>query len=287
VNRAVVLTHKYFTGKIPEAKELTGLDKQVLSELETFPSKIGDAIYNFKFRDALNLMMDLARLGNKYLAETEPWKLAKTDMERVSTIMNIALQISASLSILMEPFLPFTSEKLRAILNLDIKDWNSAGASDLLKSGHQINKQDLLFSKIDDDVIDNQILKLKSSKEAKEDSKQINITPMKEEIQFDDFMKMDIRVGEILSADPVPKSNKLLRFTVDTGIDKRTILSGIAKHFSPEEMVGKKVTVLANLAPRRIMGIESQGMILFAENEDGSLVSVSPADSAENGATIS
>jgi len=286
VNRAVVLTHKYFSGKIPEVTELKGIDKQVLSELEAYPSKIGDAIYNFKFRDALNLMMDVARLGNKYLAETEPWKLAKTDMERVSTIMNIALQISASLSILMEPFLPFTSEKLRAILNIDSKDWNFAGSSDLLKSGHQINKQDLLFTKIDDDVIEQQIQKLKNSKEEK-DSKQTNITPMKEEIQFDDFMKMDIRVGEILSAEPVPKSNKLLRFTVDTGIDKRTILSGIAKHFSPEKMVGKKVTVLANLAPRKIMGIESQGMILFAENEDGSLVSVTPSDTAENGATIS
>ncbi len=287
VNRAVVLTRKYFNGKIPVVTELKSLDKQVLLELETFPGKIGDAIYNFKFRDALNLIMDLARLGNKYLAETEPWKLAKTDMERVSTIMNIALQISASLSILMEPFLPFTSEKLRSILNIDTKDWNSAGASDLLKSGHQINQQELLFTKIDDEVIEKQIQKLKSSKEAKKDSKQTNITPMKEEIQFDDFMKMDIRVGEILSAEPVPKSNKLLKFTVDTGIDKRTILSGVAKHFSSEEMVGKKVTVLANLAPRKIMGFESQGMILFAENEDGSLISVTPSDTAENGATIS
>jgi methionyl-tRNA synthetase len=287
VNRAVVLTHKYFDGKIPATNDIQPVDQQVLDLLREQPDKIGQSIYNFKFREALNQMMELARAGNKYLADTEPWKIIKEDHERVKTIMNVALQVAASLGVVCEPFLPFTASKLRDMLKIEKADWNDAGRSDLLAAGHQINKQELLFQKIEDSVVEQQMEKLQKSREAIEkENKKPTVKPMKETIEFDDFMKMDIRVGEILSAEPVPKSNKLLKFTVDTGIDKRTILSGIAKHFSPEEMVGKKVTVLANLAPRKIMGVESQGMILFAENEDGGLKAVSPDDEAENGATI-
>lgn len=287
VNRAVVLTHKYFEGKIPEAKDIQPIDQQLLDLLQSQPGKIGAAIYNFKFREALNQMMELARAGNKYLADTEPWKVIKQDPERVRTIMNVALQVAASLAVVCEPFLPFTADKLRDMLNLKKADWNDAGRPDVMAAGHEIDKPQLLFQKIEDSVVEQQVAKLNKAREAieKEHTKP-TAKPMKDTIAFDDFMKMDIRVGEILSAEPVPKSNKLLKFTVDTGVDQRTILSGIAKHFTPEDMVGKKVTVLANLAPRKIMGIESQGMILFAENEDGGLKAVRPDEDAENGATI-
>ena len=288
VNRAVVLTHKYFDGKIPVRGALDGRDQEVIDEIKTFRDKIESSLEQFRFREALNHLMDLARVGNKYLADTEPWKLIKTDETRVATIMNLALQIAGSLTILSEPFLPFTSEKLRGMLNQENTKWSDAGSIDLLNEGQKIDEPVLLFEKIEDKVVEEQVQKLMDTKKANEaEASASKVTPAKEEMTFDDFMKMDLRVGEIKTAEKVEKSNKLLKFTVDTGLDQRTIVSGIAKHFTPEEMIGKKVTVLANLAPRKIMGIESQGMLLFAENADGSLKAVTPNSDADNGATIS
>ena len=287
VNRAIVLTHKYFDGRVPEPGEIQPIDKEAISALNEYPKKIGQSIELYRFREALSLLMDLARTGNKYLADTEPWKLIKSDEKRVATIMNIALQIAASLSIVCEPFLPFTAQKLQKTLGTRQVKWQESGDSNLLEAGNKVEKGDLLFSKVEDEIVEKQIKKLLSTKKENEAGTEKNIKPMKDTIQFDDFMKMDLRVGEILTAEAVPKSNKLLKFTVDTGLDKRTIVSGIAKFFTPEEMIGKKVTVLANLAPRKIMGIESQGMILFAENEDGTLKALHPDHEAKNGASIS
>ncbi len=288
VNRSVVLTHKYFEGKVPARNELQPIDEEALNALKEAPYKIASSLDQFKFREALFQLMELARVGNKYLADTEPWKLIKEDQSRVETILNIALQISANLSILCEPFLPFTSEKLNAILNTKGWEWADAGSADLISANHQINKAELLFDKIEDQGVEKQVNKLLETKKMNE---QENSTPdlpsLKDEVVFDDFIKMDLRVGEIKTAEKVEKSNKLLKFTVDMGLETRTILSGVAKHFTPEEMIGKKVTVMANLAPRKIMGIESQGMLLFAENSDGKLVVVSPDKDAENGAGIS
>ncbi|MEM8894032.1 MAG: methionine--tRNA ligase [Bacteroidota bacterium] len=285
VNRAVVLTHKYFDGKIPAKDKIEPIDQQVLNELANFPGKIADSIDAFRFREAQGFLIDLARLGNKYLADTEPWKLIKTDEARVGTVLNIASQISASLSILCEPFLPFTSKRLESVLNYKPEGWLKAGGVDLLKDGHQLNKAALLFEKIEDETINQQIQKLKAPEENMEEEK--NVIPQKETINFDDFLKMDMRTGTILEAEAVPKSNKLLKFLVDTGIDKRTVLSGIAKHYTPEEMVGKQVTILVNLAPRKIMGFESQGMILMAEDSDGSIRLLQPDELTDNGSTIS
>ncbi|WP_421765652.1 methionine--tRNA ligase [Ekhidna sp.] len=287
VNRAVVLTHKYFEGKVPTIGSLMPIDEEVIKAVSEAPSKIQAALDQFKFREALSQMMELARIGNKYLADTEPWKLIKEDQERVETILNIALQISANLAIVCEPFLPFTAAKLTGILNTESRRWTEAGGVDFLSDGHQLNKATLLFEKIEDKDVEAQVNKLLETKKMNE---QENITPdlpaLKDEIVFDDFMKMDLRVGEIKTAEKVEKSNKLLMFTVDMGLETRTILSGVAKHFTPEEMIGKKVTVMANLAPRKIMGVESQGMLLFAENTDGKLVAVSPGQDAQNGAQI-
>ena len=288
VNRAVVLTHKYFEGKVPATSDLEPIDQDVLDQLADYPGKVSASLDQFKFREALSQAMEVARLGNKYLADTEPWKLIKTDEVRVQTIMNVALQVAANLSILMAPFLPDTAEKLKKTLGISGGDWNDAGRSDLLVPDQQLSKGALLFEKIEDTDIQKQIDRLMETKEANEKAEEtIPVAPLKDEIAFDDFMKMDLRVGEILSAQKVEKSNKLLKITVDTGVDKRTILSGIAKHFSPDEMIGKKVVVLANLAPRKIMGVESQGMLLFAENHDGVLKAVAPDQEAENGAGIS
>lgn len=287
VNRAVVLTHKYFDGKVPERHELEEIDEEAINALSEIPAKIEAALDQFKFREALSQMMELARIGNRYLAETEPWKLIKEDQNRVETILNIALQISANLSIVCEPFLPFTAERLLSILNIGKRTWGEAGQIDFLPDNHQLNEAALLFEKIEDKEVEAQVNKLLETKKMNEKE---NSTPdlpaLKDEIVFDDFMKMDLRVGEIKTAEKVEKSNKLLKFTVDMGLETRTILSGVAKHFSPEEMIGKKVTVMANLAPRKIMGVESQGMLLFAENSDGKLVAVSPGEDAENGAGI-
>lgn len=288
VNRAVVLTHKYFEGKVPVRGELTPRDEELVAAIKTFPSRIEGSLDQFKFREALAHLIDLAREGNKYLADTEPWKLIKEDKDRVATIMNLALQLAGSLTILSEPFLPFTSEKLKGMLNQEEMSWKKAGDLSLLDEGKALREATLLFEKIEDSTVEAQVQKLLDTKKANEAAEEApKIAPAKAEVNFDEFMKMDLRVGEIKAAEKVPKSNKLLKFTVDTGLDKRTIVSGVAKHFTPEEMLGKKVVVMANLAPRKIMGIESQGMLLFAENADGSLKAVSPDEAAENGAGIS
>jgi methionyl-tRNA synthetase len=287
INRALVLTHKYYDGKVPARNELTDQDKVVIEDIKNFPNKIAASIEKYRFREALSELVNLARLGNKYLADTEPWKLQKTDTERVKTIMNIALQISANLSVLMEPFLPFTSKKLGGMLSLSDKlKWNDVGTEDLLADDHMINKASLLFDKIEDDAIEAQIQKLADSKKMKEENA-IAIEPIKEETSFDDFTKMDIRVGTILEAEKVKKTDKLLKLLVDTGIDKRTVVSGIAQYYKPEDIIGHQVSVLVNLAPRKIKGIESNGMILMAEGLSGELSFVSPTKkSIENGGGV-
>jgi methionyl-tRNA synthetase len=285
INRAMVLTQKNFDGIVPEVSELQDVDKQVLADLEALPKQIGEAIENYRFREGLALVMDLARLGNKYLAETEPWKQA--DKARVGTIMNIALQISASLGIVCEPFLPFTAKKLINMLNLTTKpDWSLAGRADLLAAGTKLNPSEHLFTKIEDSVVEAQIQKLLDTKKMNEIANKA-VPALKPTIQFDDFAKLDIRVGTILEAEKMPKSDKLLKFLVDDGIEKRTILSGIAKHYSPEEMIGKQVTFIANLAPRKMMGVESNGMILMAEDRDGALALLQPNKTVWNGAPVS
>ncbi|MEQ9119071.1 methionine--tRNA ligase [Fulvivirga sp.] len=286
VNRAAVLTQKYYNGAVPAKGQLFDIDNDTIAKVKMAPDKIAKAVEQFKFRDAMAELIDLARIGNKYLADTEPWKLVKEDEERVKTIMNIALQIVANLAILGEPFLPFTAAKLTGMLNLDKLKWNEAGGMEILKEGSTVNKPELLFEKIEDDLIEKQIQKLEATKQ-KNDMENAPVTPSKAEITFDDFMKMDIRIGTILEAEAVPKSKKLLKLKVDTGIDKRTVLSGIAQHFSPEDIIGKQVSILVNLAPRNIMGQESQGMILMAENKDGSLKFVMPSDKVSPGSTIS
>jgi methionyl-tRNA synthetase len=285
VNRALVLTHKYFNGVVPAKAELTDYDKEVLAEIPVIKQKIEKNIELYKFREALKELMNLARLGNKYLADTEPWKLIKTDEERVKTILNISLQISASLSALMEPFIPFSAEKLKGFLNLSDISWDGVGDSDIIATGHQINKASLLFEKIDDKEIEAQLQKL-------EDTKKANLadsyTPaaQKENVSFDDFMKMDIRTATILSAEKVAKTKKLLKLEVDTGVDKRTVVSGIAEYYKPEDIIGKQVSILINLEPRKIKGIESQGMILMAEDADGTLQFISPTNEIKNGSEI-
>ena len=291
VNRALVLTHKNFNGVVPAKGALREVDTKVLEELSNFPKEIGGAITHYKFREALTLVMDLARLGNKYLAETEPWK--EKDPERVGTIMNVAIQISASLAIVCEPFLPFTAAKIFEMLNLDPQHWESAGRIDLITAGHKLNPTELLFTKIEDSVVEKQVqrlaeIKIKNEVDKKKKEDETKAVPeLKAAIQYDDFAKLDIRVGTILEAEKVAKSDKLLKFLIDDGIEKRTILSGIAKYFTPEEMIGKQVTFLANLAPRKMMGVESNGMILMAEDRDGSLALLQPHKAVWNGGPVS
>jgi len=287
VNRAVVLTHKYFDGQVPAADDLQPIDEQTLNTAREIPGKIEAALEQFRFREAQTQMMELARIGNKYLAETEPWKLIKTDEQRVKSILHVSLQLVAALGAFCEPFLPFTSKKILKIFGMNEAHWQQASTFDQLTSGSRIEKGELLFEKIPDETIEKQVNKLMETKKTNEAETPTDVTPAKAEIKFDDFMNMDLRVGEVKTAEKVEKSNKLIKMMVDTGLDQRTILSGIAKHFSPADMIGKKVVVLTNLAPRKIMGIESQGMLLFAENHNGDLKAVSPADDAENGATIS
>jgi methionyl-tRNA synthetase len=293
VNRTVVLTQKFYDGKVPARCELQEVDKQALEALKQLPCDVSDAMKNYKFRDALASMMEIARLGNKYLAETEPWKAIKEDPERVKTIMNIAMQITATLAIVAEPFLPFTSQKLYDQLKLSgwnlngpKHEWIDAGNADLVPVGLEIGSGALLFEKIEDETIDKQVQKLLDAKRMNELEGK-TVAPLKENIQFDDFAKLDIRIGTILEAEAVKKSKKLLKFLIDDGLEKRTILSGIAEHFSPEEMVGRQVTFIANLAPRMMMGIESQGMILMAEDKDGSLALLQPHKEVWNGAGVS
>ncbi len=285
VNRALVLTQKYYEGKVPELGELTNVDRQVLAEIELFPAKIEKLIYAYKLRDAQTEVMNLARLGNKYLAENEPWKLVKVDPKRVETIMHIALQITANLSLLLEPFLPSTAKKLRTFLNLDLPTWGETGKSNILKSGHLVKTPEILFPKIEDSLVDAEIEFLKVSQQNPEVEEK-PIVPQKPNVSFDDFTKLDIRLGTILEAEKVPKADKLLKLTVDTGIDIRTIVSGIAEHYAPGEIIGKTVSVLLNLEPRKIRGVESQGMILMAENEKGELSFMIPEKKFNAGGEI-
>lgn len=286
VNRTIVLTHKYFEGKVPQRGTLNELDIQTIEQIKQYPEKIGRSIEQYRFREALNELMNLARLGNKYLTENEPWKTIKTDAERTATGLNISLQICANLALLSEPFLPFTAEKLRGMLNQDKVFWYQAGNSELLEEGKQINPAQLLFEQIDDKQIEAQLEKLQQTKKANELAS-ATVESQKANIEYDDFAKMDIRVGTILAAEKVAKTKKLLKLTIDTGIDQRTIVSGIAEYYSPEEIIGKQVSVLVNLAPKALKGIESQGMILMAENLDGSLSFISPEKPIRNGGTIS
>ena len=281
VNRALVLTQKYYNGAVPELGELTAYDKDVLSQMEAIPIKISQLVYDYKLRDAQAEAMNLARLGNKYLADTEPWKLIKTDEKRVETIMNIALQITANLSIVLQPFLPATAHKLSDFLNFSSPNWSDAGKSNLIQSGTLTNKPSILFPKIEDTMVEAEVEKLEESKVV-----EINHEAQKDEVAFEDFMKMDIRTGVILEAEKVKKANKLLKLLVDTGLDQRTIVSGIAEHYSLEDILGKKVSVLMNLAPRKIRGVESQGMILMAENEKGELSFVVPEKEFTAGAEV-
>ena len=284
VNRTLVLTKKYFDGKVPSRHELQDIDKETLESLKAFPERIAQSLDRYRFREALGEMMNLARLGNKYLTDNEPWKIFKTDPKRVETILNISLQITASLSVVAEPFLPFSAEKLLGMLNLKPMKWDVAGSAELLQADHQLGKPAFLFEKIEDAEMEKQVQKLLDIKKANEAA--APAAPQKEEITFDDFVKMDIRTGTILEAEKVPKTKKLLKLKIDTGIDQRTVVSGIAEYFSPEEIVGKQVSILVNLVPRKLRGIVSQGMILMAEDKDGKLIFVSPAEKVSNGSEV-
>ena len=285
VNRALVLTQKYFDGKVPALGELTDYDRETLEEFKLVKGNVERLLDNFHFRDAQKEAMNLARLGNKYLADTEPWKLAKTDMARVATIMNIALQITANLAIVFEPFLPFSMKKLYQMLNAEHFDWSRLGSTDLLEAGHQLGQAELLFEKIEDSAIEAQVQKLLNTKKANE-AANYKAKPIRENISYDDFAKLDIRVGTILECTKVPKADKLLQFLIDDGLEKRTIVSGIAKHYKPEELVGKQVCFVANLAPRKLKGIVSEGMILSAENFDGDLSVIMPQKEVKPGSEV-
>ena len=285
VNRTLVLTHKYFEGKVPQAGELTDYDRNTIAEFMNVKEVLENNLNNFHFREAQKEAMNLARIGNKYLADTEPWKLAKTDMARVATIMNLAMQITANLAIAFEPFLPFSAEKLRNMIGLTQLDWNKLGATDIIAAGTELAKPELLFEKIEDETIEAQIKRLQDIKKANEIAN-FEPAPVQENIPFDDFLKLDIRVGKVLECAKVPKADKLLQFRIDDGMGGRTIVSGIAKYYAPEDLVGKEVCFVANFAPRKLKGIESQGMILSAENADGRLVVIGPHGEVKPGAQV-
>jgi methionyl-tRNA synthetase len=284
----VVLTNKYYDGIIPEPSDFATIDEETLAAVKAYPAVISSSIERYRFREASQELMNLARLGNKYLADEEPWKTIKTDEARTKTVMFVALQIASALAVLSEPFLPFTSIKLKGILNSNDNGWEDILTKDILiPANHKISKGELLFSKIEDSEIQKQLDKLEASKKANEAANKVT-EPQKEEITFDDFTKLDLRVGTILEAEKMPKTKKLLVLKVDTGIDTRTIVSGIAESFSPEDVIGKRVTVLVNLAPRALRGVESQGMILMTEDEGGNRVFVNPdVDGVNNGLQIS
>lgn len=285
VNRTLVLTNNYYSGKVPSRGKTDSNDDSVLKEMSLIKENVETSLESYRFREALKEAMNLARLGNKYLADAEPWKVIKTDPERVKTIMNIALQITANLTIVCEPFLPFSMEKLRGWLNFRELRWDIAGDTDLLLEGHLINKPELLFEKIEDETITKQIDKLLSTKKANE-AAAYKTAPGKEPVTFDDFSKLDIRTATILEAEKVPKTTKLLKLKIDTGLDIRTIVSGIAEYYEPEAIIGLQISIIANLEPRKIKGIDSQGMILMAEDKDGKLVMVTPAGKVSNGSMI-
>ena len=290
INRVVVLTNKYYDGQVPVAGEFTEVDEDTLAAIKHFPESIGKSIQRYRFREASQELMNLARLGNKYLADEEPWKVIKVDEERVKTIMYVALQISAALAVVSEPFLPFTSDKLKKMLHIsneNDRSWNDVSEKEvLLQANHQIGSAELLFSKIEDKTVTTQLEKLAATKKANEQENKV-IEPQKETIDFEDFTKLDMRVGTILEAVKVAKTKKLLQLKVDVGIDVRTIVSGIAESFSPEDIIGQQVTVLTNLAPRKIRGVESQGMILMTDTPDGKLAFVEPEQKVSNGQQIS
>jgi methionyl-tRNA synthetase len=285
VNRTLVLTNNYYNGKVPERGKTDSNDDSVLNEISRLKENVETSLETFRFREALKEAMNLARLGNKYLADAEPWKVIKTDPERVKTIMNIALQITANLTIVCNPFLPFSMGKLRGWINFNELKWNNAGKSDLLAPGHVINRPGLLFEKIEDEEITRQIDKLLATKKANE-AADATTTPGKEPVTFDDFTKIDIRTATILEAEKVPKTTKLLKLKIDTGIDIRIIVSGIAEYYEPEAIIGKQISIVANLEPRKIKGIESKGMILMAEDKNGKLVMVTPTGKVSNGSMI-
>ena len=285
VNRALVLTNKYYEGVVPQLGELKPEDEGVVQALKDIPTKVEQRLYNYKIREAQSEVMRLARIGNKYLADTEPWKLAKTDPQRVETIMNIALQITGSLAVLLDPFLPDSASKIIHFLGFDQFLWSDAGKIDLIKSGSTINKPTILFTKIDDEFVKKEQDKLREN-QPKMEEKQEDQQAQKPAISFDEFMKNDFRIGEIKSAMKVEKADKLLELVVDTGLDERTIVSGIAEYYSPEDIIGQKVVVLLNLPPRKIRGVVSQGMILMAENKEGKLSFVQPSESFAPGSEV-
>ena len=285
VNRALVLTDKYYGGVVPEQGELTDYDRQTISEFTGVKADVEKLLDEFRFRDAQKEAMNLARIGNKYLADSEPWKLQKTDPKRVETILNLSLQLVANLAIAFEPFLPFSSKKLRHMLNMEEFDWNDLGSTTLIAAGHKINKPELLFEKIDDAPIQAQVDKLLATKAANEAAGR-KAEPQKADMPFENFEKMDLRVGTVKECVKVEKSDKLLRFVIDDGLETRTIVSGIAKFYKPEELVGKQVCFIANLPPRKLRGIESQGMILNAENPDGTLSVLTPDRKCADGACV-
>ena len=285
VNRALVLTKKYFEGKVPAAGEFTDYDKAIIAEFVDVKDKVENLLDQYKFRDAQKEAMELARIGNRYLAETEPWKVAKTDLGRVATILNLSLQLVANLSIVFEPFLPFSSKKLREMLQLGSCEWSALGSIDLLAEGHELGEVGLLFEKIEDDAIQAQLDRLEEIKKANA-AAAYKASPIRPEIAFEDFTKVDIRVGTVLECTKVPKADKLLQFKIDDGLETRTIVSGIAKQFNPEELVGKQVCFVANLAPRTMRGIVSQGMILSAEDNEGKLSLLTVAPTAKPGSEV-
>ncbi|MBP3382933.1 MAG: methionine--tRNA ligase [Tidjanibacter sp.] len=285
VNRALVLTHKYYNGVVPEASELTDYDKEILAELPKMKVALEDNIETYRFREALKEAMNIARLGNKYLADTEPWKVVKTDPERVKTILNVALQIVANTAVAIEPFMPFSAEKITSMLAVGKLKWDMIGRSDLVPAGHTIGKAELLFEKIEDDVIERQVKKLEDAKAANL-AANAEVPEQKESVTFDDFGKMDIRVSTVVAAEKVAKTKKLLKLTVDTGIDTRTIVSGIAEYYTPEELVGRQILVLVNLLPRELKGITSQGMILMSADATGRLTLLAPTDKVPNGSQV-
>lgn len=286
INRALVLSHKYYQGIIPEPGSIKKLFSEQVDELSKIASRLNQRLEQMQFREAQSEAMTMARLGNKFLAETEPWKLYKTDPEQVKSIMHLSLQMAANCCVAFAPFLPHSSKKLQSMLNLENLNWNQLGTIDLLKSGDRLNEAKHLFGKFEDEIIVAQIEKLKS-KVSQENSPEKNYKPMKENIEFDSFLKLDIRIGTILQAEPVPKSNKLLQLEIDLGSEKRTILSGIAKHYKAEDLKGKQVQVLCNLPPRKMMGIESNGMVMMAEDSEGKLALIQPEERLEDGSIVS
>ena len=286
VHRAMVLTHKYFEGKVPPPGAHYGLEEEAIARLQALPDRIAHSLEHFRFREAQDTMMEVARLGNKYLADTEPWKLYKTEPERVGTVLHLGLQIVANLAVLAEPFLPFTAARLRQMLRLDAQPWSAAGRTDLLPVGHQLGTPEMLFTKIEDDVIAAQVQRLLDIKAENERSAQA-LAPLKAHVTYEHFAKLDLRVATIVAAEVVPKTKKLLQLTLQTGSEQRTVVSGIAEFYAPETVIGQQVCLLANLAPRKIKGIVSEGMILMAEDEGGRLVFVSPAQAVRNGSEVS